>query len=141
MFTAFFSTTKCIFFIEDKELLVPLIPSLKSLPDSLVETLRCYSGCQMDYLQWKIFRIKGRIKKKVSCVCKQEYNPSFIYVLKKKSVKHLISHGSPLMLILRGPQEAKENQLIIRFISQCLFWPRVFCALHLIVKHLAGFFL
>lgn len=85
------------------------------------------------------FQDKGKDKKNVSCVCKQEYNPSFIYVLKKNSVKHLISHGSPLML--RDPQEAKENQLIIRFISQCLFWPRVFCALHLIVKHLAGFFL
>lgn len=64
----------------------------------------------------------------------------FTYVLKKNSVKHLISHGNPLMVILRGPQEAKENQIIIRFISQCLFWPRVFCALCLIVKHLEGFF-
>lgn len=53
------------FFIthKDKELLVPLIPSWKSLPDALVETQRCYSGCQMNYLQWEVFRIKGRIKK------------------------------------------------------------------------------
>lgn len=37
-----------------KELLVPLlIPSWKSPPDSLVETVRYYSDCQMDYLQWK----------------------------------------------------------------------------------------
>lgn len=83
------------------------------------------------------FQDKGKDEKNASCVCKPS---SFIYVLKKNSVKHLISHGSPLMLILRGPQEAKENQIVIRFISQCLFWPRVFCALCLIVKHLEGFF-
>lgn len=94
----FFSTTKCVFFIthKDKEFLVALISSLKTASNSLVKTLRCHSGYQRDYLQWEIFRIKKENTKQASCVCKQQYNPSFIYVLKKNTVKQLIPLGQSL---------------------------------------------
>jgi len=37
---------------KDKEFLVSLISSLKTGPHPLMQTLRCYSGCQRDYLLW-----------------------------------------------------------------------------------------
>lgn len=57
------------------------------------------------------FQDKGKDKKK-NFTCLQAGTQAFFHLgFKKKLLKHLISHGNPLMLILRGPQEAKDNQI------------------------------
>lgn len=71
-------------------------------------------------------------------VCKQQYDASYVHVLKKNAVKQLIPLGQSLNSNFKMLQEAMENQNITCFFPQYPFWPHVFCALSLIVKHLEG---